>query len=139
MVWDPPDGVEPAAAFADGAAGLVSTADDLLAFARMLLRGGDPVLRPAAVGEMTSDQLTPGAEGRGGLGPDVLRRPAGGFGRAVCEAAAAFGWDGGLGTSLLVDPAHDLAVIVLTQRMFESPQPPQVHRDIQAAAYAAVG
>ena len=30
--------------FHDGAAGLVSTVDDLLAFARMLLRGGDPVL-----------------------------------------------------------------------------------------------
>ncbi len=29
-------------AFGDGAAGLVSTADDLLAFARMLLRGGVP-------------------------------------------------------------------------------------------------
>jgi hypothetical protein len=29
-------------------------------------------------------------------------------------------------------------VIVLTQRMFESPDPPLVHRDIQAAAYASL-
>jgi hypothetical protein len=29
-------------------------------------------------------------------------------------------------------------VIVLTQRMFESPQTPQVHRDIQVAAYSAL-
>jgi CubicO group peptidase (beta-lactamase class C family) len=50
----------------------------------------------------------------------------------------AFGWDGGFGSSWLVDPTHDLTVIVLTQRMFESSEPPQVHRDIQAAAYAAL-
>jgi hypothetical protein len=36
------------------------------------------------------------------------------------------------------DPGNDLTVIVLTQRMFETPEPPQVHRDIQAAAYAAL-
>jgi hypothetical protein len=29
-------------------------------------------------------------------------------------------------------------VIVLTQRLFESPEAPDVHRDIQAAAYAAL-
>jgi len=51
--------------------------------------------------------------------------------------ADAFGWDGGLGTSFLVDPARDLAVIALTQRMFETPQPPAVHTDLQAAALAA--
>ncbi|HXW47688.1 MAG TPA: hypothetical protein VEL03_23020, partial [Streptosporangiaceae bacterium] len=52
--------------------------------------------------------------------------------------SGAFGWDGGLGTSWLVDPASDLIVIVLTQRLFESPELPSVHRDIQAAAYAAL-
>jgi CubicO group peptidase (beta-lactamase class C family) len=50
----------------------------------------------------------------------------------------AFGWDGGSGSSWLVDPAHDLTVIVLSQRMFETHEPPRVHRDIQAAAYAAL-
>lgn len=52
--------------------------------------------------------------------------------------SGAFGWDGGFGTSWLVDPTCDLTVIVLTQRMFESGEPPQVHRDIQGAAYAAL-
>jgi hypothetical protein len=28
--------------------------------------------------------------------------------------------------------------IVLTQRMFDSPELPELHRDIQAAAYAAL-
>jgi CubicO group peptidase (beta-lactamase class C family) len=60
-----------------------------------------------------------------------------GFGQSVLDSGV-YGWDGGLGTSWLVDPNHDLVVIVLTQRMFESPEPPQVHRDIQAAAYAAL-
>jgi CubicO group peptidase (beta-lactamase class C family) len=50
-----------------------------------------------------------------------------------------FGWNGGLGTSWLVDPARDLTVIVLTQRLFESPGLPAFHREIQAAAYAALG
>jgi CubicO group peptidase (beta-lactamase class C family) len=56
QVWDPPDGQwSRPPAFGDGAAGLVSTADDLLAFARMLLRGGDPVLSADAVAGMTRD------------------------------------------------------------------------------------
>jgi CubicO group peptidase (beta-lactamase class C family) len=52
--------------------------------------------------------------------------------------AGAFGWDGGFGASWLADPARDLSVIVVTQRMFESPQPPPVHRELQAAAYGAL-
>jgi hypothetical protein len=36
-----------------------------------------------------------------------------------------------------VDPARELTVIVMTQRLFESPELPPAHREIQAAAYAA--
>jgi CubicO group peptidase (beta-lactamase class C family) len=43
-----------------------------------------------------------------------------------------------LGSTWLVDPGHDLVVIVLTQRAFGSAQAPQVHQDIEAAAYAAL-
>ena len=124
-------------AFGDGAAGLISTADDLLAFARMLLRGGTPVLSAGAVRAMTTDQLTAEQKSRGGLGPDFFTGRSWGFCQAVLDSGA-FGWDGGLGTSWLVDPGQDLTVIVLTQRMFESAEPPIVHRDIQAAAYAAL-
>jgi CubicO group peptidase (beta-lactamase class C family) len=123
--------------FGDGAAGLVSTADDLLAFARMLLRAGAPVLPPEAVRAMTTDQLTPAQKAHGGLVPGFFDGRSWGFCQAVYDSGA-FGWDGGLGTSWLVDPSRDLTVIVLTQRMFENPDPPQVHRDIQAAAYAAL-
>jgi CubicO group peptidase (beta-lactamase class C family) len=137
-VWDPPDGAwSRPPAFPDGAAGLVSTADDLLAFARMLLRGGEPVLSAGSARAMTSDQLTPEQKAGGGLGPGFFTGRSWGFCQAVL-ASGSYGWDGGLGTSWLVDPVHDLVVIVLTQRMFDGPQTPQAHRDIQVAAYSAL-
>jgi hypothetical protein len=39
----------------------------------------------------------------------------------------------------LVDPVRDLAVIVLTQRLFETASATQVHRHLQAAAYQPLG
>jgi CubicO group peptidase (beta-lactamase class C family) len=138
VVWDPPDGAwSRRPAFGDGAAGLLSTADDLLALARMLLRGGAPVLSQESVRAMTSGQLTPGQKARGGLGPDFFAGRTWGFCQQVREDGA-YGWDGGLGTSWLVDPGQDLVVIVLTQRMFDSPDTPQAHRDVQVAAYSAL-
>ena len=139
VAWDQPDGVwSRPQAFGDGAAGLLSTVDDLHAFARMLLRGGAPMLTADAVGAMTSDQLTPAQKARGGLGPDFFTGRSWGFCQVVLDTGA-YGWDGGFGSSWLVDPVNDLVVIVLTQRMFESPEPPKAHSDIQAAAYAALG
>ncbi|HET7244220.1 MAG TPA: serine hydrolase domain-containing protein [Streptosporangiaceae bacterium] len=138
VVLDEPDGKwSRPPRFGDGAAGLVSTAGDLLAFARMLLRGGAPVLPADAVRAMTTDQLTPAQKAGGGLLPGFFQGRSWGFCQAVYDSGA-FGWDGGLGSSWLVDPSQDLIVIVLTQRMFESPDLPQVHQDIQAAAYAAL-
>jgi CubicO group peptidase (beta-lactamase class C family) len=139
LVIDVPDGAwSRPPRFGDAAAGLVSTADDLLAFALMLLAGGGDVLPADAAREMCSDQLTAAQKARGGLGEGFF---ADGRSRGFCQAVyddGRFGWDGGMGTSWLVDPARDLVVIVLTQRMWESPQPTAVHRDIQAAAYAAL-
>jgi CubicO group peptidase (beta-lactamase class C family) len=141
QVWDPPHGRWAAPpAFADCAGGLLSTADDLLAFARMFLRGGEPVLDGSAVAEMTRDHLS--AEQRARDGRQLLD----GLGWGYCTAvvvdgprAGAFGWNGGLGTSWLVDPVRDLVVIVQTQRLFDSAAPPAVHRAVQDAAYAAIG
>jgi CubicO group peptidase (beta-lactamase class C family) len=136
-VFDPPDGAwSQPPAFGDAAAGLLSTVDDLLAFARMLLHGGG-VLSAQAARAMTTDQLTAEQKARGGLGEGFFNGQSWSFCQAVHENGA-FGWDGGLGTSWLVDPRHDMVVIVLTQRMFDGPTTPQAHRDIQAAAYAAL-
>ena len=138
-VWDEPDGRwSRPPAFGDGAGGLVSSADDLLAFARMLLRGGAPVLSPDSVQAMTTDQLTDAQKARGGLTPGFFEHQSWGFCQVV-YGSGAFGWTGGFGTSWHVDPAHDLAVIVCTQRLFDSPDLPPVHGDIQSAVYAAIG
>ncbi len=138
VVWDEPDGKwSRPPAFGDGGAGLLSTVDDLLAFARMLRGGGAPVLSHDAVRAMTTDQLTQAQKTHGGLGTDFFAHRSWAFCQAVLDRGA-YGWDGGLGCSWLVDPTHDLTMIVLTQRLFETPDAPPVHRDIQAAAYAAL-
>ncbi len=96
VVFDEPDGEwSRPPAFGDGAAGLLSTADDLLAFARMLLADGTPILSKQAAHAMTTDQLTPEQ------GPGVASAPIsssaspGGSARwcrtAACSAGPA-GW-----------------------------------------------
>ena len=138
VIWDPPDGQwSRRPAFYDGAAGLLSTVDDLLAFARMLVRGGEPVLTADQVREMSYDNLTaPQRE----FGMAFLGGRGWGLGTSVVldgPWAGAIGWDGGLGTSFLVHPERDLAVIVLTQRMFDTAQASAVHTDLQLAARTA--
>jgi CubicO group peptidase (beta-lactamase class C family) len=139
-VWDSPEGQwSRPPSFHDGAAGLLSTADDLLAFARMLLDDGNPVLGADQVREMSRDYLT--AEQRE-FGSAFLGGRGWGLGTSVVldgPWTSAIGWDGGLGTSLLVHPARDLVVIVLTQRLFEAATAPAIHKDLQAAALAAAG
>jgi CubicO group peptidase (beta-lactamase class C family) len=138
VVYDEADGAwsrQPA--FCDGAAGLISTVDDLLAFARMLLDRGGSVLSEQSARAMTSDQLTKEQKARGGFGSDFFVGRSWGFGQQVLDNGT-FGWDGGLGSSWLVDPNNDLVVIVLTQRMWESSEPPRVHVAIQDAAYQAL-
>jgi CubicO group peptidase (beta-lactamase class C family) len=109
----------------------------LHAAAAQQLGDGVPVLSADAARAMASDQLSAAQKAHGGLGPDFFKGRSWGYGQAVHDSGA-FGWDGDFGSPWLVDPANDLTVIVLTQRMFETPEPPQVHRDIQAAAYAAL-
>jgi CubicO group peptidase (beta-lactamase class C family) len=138
VTWDRPDGLWSAPpAFEDGAAGLLSTADDLLGFARMLMQDGGGVLPPEAAAAMRTDQLTPAQKAHGGLGSDFFDDLSWSYCQAVYRSGA-FGWEGGFGASWLVDPRRDLVVIVLTQRTFESSALPAVHRDLQAAAYAAL-
>jgi CubicO group peptidase (beta-lactamase class C family) len=138
VAWDEPDGSwSRPPRFGDGAADLVSTADDLLAFSRMLLGGGAPVLPAAAVRAMTTGQLTAEQKARGGLGPDFFKDKSWGFGLAV-QNDGSYGWAGGFGSTWLMDPDHDLTVIVLTQRMFDGPQPGPLHTEFQAAAYGAL-
>ena len=133
--------------FASGGAGLVSTADDYLAFSRMLLDKGRSksgrVLSRPSVELMTTDQLTPEQRAKGGV---VLGEGASwGFGvgitikrHLVAGAPGQFGWTGGKGTSGYCDPAEDLIGVVMTQRLMDSPTPPPVLADFWTAAYQAI-
>jgi CubicO group peptidase (beta-lactamase class C family) len=135
--------------FEAGDAGLVSTVDDFLAFARMMLSGGKhggrAILSEASVAAMMTDHLT--AHQRAG-GAMILGEGHGwGYGLSVvndgapAEAgprAGAIGWSGGLGTSWFSDPAEDLTAILLTQRAFENPSGPPIHTAFQTAAYDAL-
>jgi CubicO group peptidase (beta-lactamase class C family) len=136
-IWDEPGGLWASPLpFEDGAASLVSTADDLLAFGRMLLHGGQPVLPGDSAAAMLTGQLT--ADQLRLLGPPLGQGDTWSFGQAVYADGTA-GWDGGFGTSFLLDPARDVVVIVLTQRALDGPVLPAVHRDIREAAFAALG
>jgi len=133
-------------AFPSGAAGLVSTADDYLAFGQMLLNRGTlgraRVLSPESVDAMTADQLTPAQKAAAPFPPgDFWRDHGWGFG--VCQvtapddltgAAGRYGWDGGMGTAWANDPRQQLVAILMTQRG-AFPTSSQVYRDFWATVY----
>jgi CubicO group peptidase (beta-lactamase class C family) len=50
-----------------------------------------------------------------------------------------YGWDGGLGSSWKADPAEEMTGIILTNRAWTSPNPPDVFRDFWTLTYAAIG
>jgi CubicO group peptidase (beta-lactamase class C family) len=137
-VSDPPDGqwsLPPA--FPDGGAGLVSSVDDVVAFGRMLLRHGEPVLEPATVAAMTRDQLTPVQRANKWPGFDLLEGRGWGYGVSVLDDGRC-SWDGGFGTAWSNVPTQDLTIVVLTQRAWDQTGPPAVCADVLAAARAAM-
>lgn len=140
FVFDPVDGEwTTPPAFASGGGGLVSTVDDYLAFGRMLLAGGGPVLSRSSVEAMTTNQLTPEQVAASSPAPDGSQ--GWGFGCGIvlrqvdAEPVGAYGWSGGLGSSWTSDPVHDRIVLLLTNQMFTSPSLPPVHAALVEAAY----
>ncbi|SFU00283.1 CubicO group peptidase, beta-lactamase class C family [Geodermatophilus amargosae] len=132
-LYDPADGqwASPPA-FPDGGDGLVSTVDDLAVLARVLVAGGEPVLRQDTVRAMLTEQAGPvDDEGGGwGLGLGVRRtdEPGG-------RHARSFGWDGGLGSTWWTDPVTGTTAVLLTSQMWSSPAPPEVFDAFRAAAF----
>ncbi len=136
-------------AFPSGAAGLVSTVDDYHAFARMLLNkgkhGSERILSRPSVEVMTTDQLTSEQKAVAGLLPGYFDSHGWGFGVSIVTkrvdmsgTIGKFGWDGGLGTSWYSDPEEDMVTILLTQRAWTSPSPPNVCVDFWTSAYQAI-
>jgi len=136
-------------AFPSGAGGLVSTADDFLAFGQMLLNGGRlgsvRILSRPSVEAMTTDQLTPAQKSVSSLVPGYFDSHGWGFGVSIvtrrdeiASTPGKYGWDGGLGTSWSTDPAEQMVTILLTQAAWTSPSPPAVCRDFWTLAYSAI-
>lgn len=115
-------------AFQSGGAGLLSTIDDYARFAQMLANGGQldgvRILSPRTVRYMASNQLTP-AQQDTMLWDSLRGHGYGNFMRVVTQEGAApslaaageFGWDGWLGTYFAVDPADDLVLLFMIQRL----------------------
>ena len=134
-------------AFQSAGGGLVSTADDLLAFCTMMLNkgrhGADRLLSRPAVELMTTDLITErqkaentvffGGNSGWGLGFQVFTRRG-----TLASTPGRFGWTGGTGTSVYTDPAEELIGILLTQREMTSPSPPSVFRDFWTCVYQAI-
>ncbi len=130
-----------------GGGGLVSTADDYLRFAQMMLNRGEldgvRILKPETVDLMTRnhlpDELVPI-----GLGP--VRRANIGFGldfsvRVKTEngepagSLGEYGWGGAASTQFFVAPHDDLICIGMTQFM---PATPVYFQDARKKLYTAV-
>ena len=101
----------------------------------MLLRGGDPVLRPGTVAEMTRDQLTPAQRARVWPGFSFLDDRGWGYGVSVTEWG--YTWEGGFGTAWSNVPAQDLTVVVLTQRAVDETGMPAVCEEVLSWASAS--
>jgi CubicO group peptidase (beta-lactamase class C family) len=143
-------------AFASAGQGLASTADDYLAFARMLVRGGGSdrgrVLKRETVRLMTTNRLTPAQRQGTTMGMPLFTHAGFGLGMSVVMTAqgvgeaGAFGWPGAYGGWWQGDPARDMAAIWLQACIPPPPQAGVMPRlpgaqglgEFQRAAYAAM-
>jgi CubicO group peptidase (beta-lactamase class C family) len=126
-----------------GGGGLMSTAQDYLQFAQMLLNGGElhgtRLLSPRTVDLMATNRV-------GDMFNGKLGRPAHGMGYGLLvgiveDGAAAglrvsngsFGWDGAYGTQTWIDPREKMVTIVMIQT-----QVAPVQRDFENAVMQAI-
>jgi CubicO group peptidase (beta-lactamase class C family) len=150
VVDDRPDGQwSRPPTFESGGGGLVSTADDYLAFAAALLAGGthraERVLSRPSVTLMTSDQLTPAQKAASGFWPGYFDTMGWGFGMSVRThrtqlgpSVGSYGWSGFYGSAWYNDPAEDLATIFIMQRAHMGDQRLPMWSDLWTAVYQAI-
>ena len=100
-----------------GHAGLFSTVDDVARFATMLLNTGvgsrAAVFAASTVAAMTAPHDLPGDAGKRALGWDIDTRFSGARGEL-----GGYGHTGFTGTSLWIDPARRVAVVVLASALY---------------------
>ena len=128
-----------------GSYGLISTLDDYMRFARMLLNGGSldgvKILTPQTIalmatdylGEAVSDRSWLDSKGRVGFGLDFAVRIEPPLGvEEVYGTVGEFFWDGYATTIFWVDPANQLAVVFFTQMI---PYQEQINKQLRDAVY----
>ncbi len=121
-------------AFCAGGGGLISTADDYLAFARLMLNRGElnglRLIRPETFDLMVSDHLTPAQREIPFMGIPFWMGQTFGLGVSVIAdpekqawmgagSKGAFGWPGAFGTWWQADPEEDMVMIYLIQNSME--------------------
>lgn len=121
-------------AFEGGGGGLISTADDYLKFARLMLGKGEVdgvrLVRPETVAMMTANRLTPAqreipfmgmpfwmAQGFG-LGVSTVMNPQI-YAMMGAGSEGSFGWPGAFGTWWQADPVEDVVMIYLIQNSMD--------------------
>lgn len=102
-----------------GHAGLFSTADDLAVFCQMILNGGEyrgvRILGPLTVAEMTRPRLISESGWARGLGWDINSSFS--TNRGDGFPLGSFGHTGFTGTSMWIDPASQMFIIFLSNRV----------------------
>lgn len=116
--------------FASGGGGLVSSVDDYLKFARMLLNGGAlgdvRIVQPETVALMTRNHLSAHQRRLPLMGADYWKAHGFGYGVSVITEPGlcadmgpgyqgAYGWPGSFGTWWQTDPVHNLIMLYMTQ------------------------
>ena len=134
--------------FSSGAAGLSSTVDDYLKFARMLLHKGEVdgvrLLSPKTVEIMTTNYMSKEDRERSDFAGGTFWTDQGfGYGVAVITDVNSLGpsvgsyhWDGASGVSWRADPKEEMITIVLTQLEYRAAS--KMMRDIRTMMYAAI-
>ncbi len=117
-------------AFCGGGGGLISTAEDYLKFARLLLNGGElngvRLLKAETVAQMRANRLTDAQRAIDFLGMPFWAGQGFGLGLSVITdserqawmgagSEGSFGWPGAFGTWWQADPAEDMVMIYLIQ------------------------
>jgi CubicO group peptidase (beta-lactamase class C family) len=134
-----------------GGGGLVSTSADYLRFCRMMLNKGTlegtRILGRKTVELMTSNHLRGDMAAMGqarfsestytgigfGLGFSVMLEPAK---AQIVGSPGEYAWGGAASTAFWIDPAEEMAVILMTQLMPSSTYP--IRRELRVLTYQAV-
>lgn len=139
--------------FLSGGGGLVSTAEDYLAFCRMILGGGElngnRILSRKTIDLMSANHLTGGVDlaevasgrwsetsyqGMGfGLGFSVVKDPSM---TLVPGSVGELAWGGMANTAFWIDPLEDMAVVFMTQLVPSGIY--NIRRELRTLVYSAI-